>query len=317
VTAPHRTPAWPPPRPLARWQTWLVVMIILVVPFFVPISPVLRRNVLISALGDRLHIVLTAGITLLLYWKGPLRGRLLGAAVAAAVAGAAIEGLQLFVGRTALFHDWLLDLMGIGMVVGWVLFRGHGRRSGLALAGGLVTLAAAQLWYVPVVMMAAREAQERFPVIEDFEGRLAGKLWNGTYDAEIEVTPDAAASGRAGLRLVAGPPGLWPGAAMRRFPHDWSGYQALELQVRHTTAGLDSVRFGIRLDDFETQHDKGYLSRGFWVKNTWRTVRIDFAGRRTLVTDRPFDATDVDLIAVFLRTPADSVTFEIDDVRLR
>jgi VanZ family protein len=315
-SAPHE-PAWPPPRPLARWQTWLVVMTLLVVPFFVPIPIGLRRNVLIATLGDRLHIVLPAGITLLLYWKGPLRGRLLAAAATAAAAGAAIELLQELVGRTALLHDWLLDLMGIGMVVGWVWFRGHGRRGGLVLVAVLVITALAQLWSLPLTMAAAADARARFPVIADFEGRLADRLWNGNHDAKLSVTADAAASGRAGLRIVAGPSSACPGANMRRFPHDWSAYRTLELAVRHATAGLDSVRFGIRLDDFQTLRDHDWIDQGYWATRRWQTVAIDFADRPTRWTGRPFDATDVDVLVVFLATPSDSVTLEIDDVRLR
>ena len=317
MSAAPRDPAWPPPRLLARWQSWLVVMTVLVVPFFVPIPIGLRRNVLIATLGDRLHIVLPAGITLLLYWKGPLRGRLLAAAAAAAAAGGAIELLQELVGRTALLHDWLLDLMGIGMVVGWVWYRGHGRREGLVVVAALVITALAQLWSLPLTMAAAAEARARFPVIADFESRLADQLWNGNYDAELRVAAGAAASGRAGLRITAAPSAAWPGANMRRFPHDWSGYRTLELKVRHANAGPDSVRFGIRLDDFQTLHDHDWIDRGYWATRQWRTVSIDFADRLTRWSGRPFDATDVDVLVVFLATPTDSVTLEIDDVRLR
>ncbi len=46
--------------------------------------------------------MLLGGITLLLYWFGPLRGRIWRAALASAVMGGAIEFLQLLVGRPAL-----------------------------------------------------------------------------------------------------------------------------------------------------------------------------------------------------------------------
>ncbi len=312
-----RDPAWPPPRLLARWQTWLVLMAVLVVPFFVPIPVGLRRNVLISTLGDRLHIVLPAGIALLLYWKGPLRGRLVWAAAGAAVIGGAIELLQELVGRTALMHDWLLDLMGVGMVVGWVWWRGHGRRVGLLLLAALVTTAVVQLRELPPRMMASAAARERFPVLEDFEGRHAWHLWGDNDGAVLTMPAEAAATGRRGLRLAGAPPSRWPGAIMRRFPHVWTGYTSLELTVRHAAAGRDSVRFAVRLDDFEGVRDHDWLDAGFWATDRWQTFRIPIAGRTTRWSGRPFDLADVDAITIFLPGPRDSLVLEIDDIRLR
>ena len=62
-----------------------MVALVLVVPFLVPIPRFLRYDLVISALGDRMHVVLLAAMTLALYWLGPLAGRLAAAALAAAV----------------------------------------------------------------------------------------------------------------------------------------------------------------------------------------------------------------------------------------
>ena len=313
---PPRDPAWPPPRLLARWQTWTVLMAVLVVPFFVPIPVQLRRDLLIATLGDRLHIVLPAGITLLLYWKGPLRGRIAWAAGAAALAGAAIEGLQEFVGRTALWHDWLLDLMGIGMVVGWVAWRGRRRRWGLALVAVLLVAAVAQLHWLPARMQAAAAARERFPVLEDFEHPYVWQLWKPN-DAALAVSRSAASAGERGLRIVGAPPARWPGAAMRRFPHDWTGYRTLEFAARHGGAPGDSVRFAVRLDDFTGVKDHDWLDAGFVATDRWRTFTVPLAGRVTRWSRRPFDLADVDAMTFFLVTPRDTSTLLVDDIRLR
>lgn len=312
-----REPAWPPPRLLARWQTWTVLMAVLVVPFFVPIPIGLRRNVLISTLGDRLHIVLPAGITLLLYWKGPLRGRLFWAALAAATVGGAIEFLQELVGRTALLHDWLLDLMGIGLVVGWVSWRGHRRPLGLVLVILLVTTALVQLRALPPTMLAVAEARDRFPMLEDFEGPHTWYMWSANDDAALTMTGAAAAAGHRGLRLTGGPPSRWPGAHVRRFPHVWTGYNVLEMTVRHTGAGVDSVRFAVRLDDFQGVHDHDWLDASFWATREWRTFRLPVSDRVTRWSLRPFDLSDVDGLTIFLPVPRDTVCIEIDDIRLR
>ncbi len=317
MTNDPREPAWPPPRLLARWQTWTVLMAVLVVPFFVPIPVGLRRNVLISTLGDRLHIVLPAGITLLLYWKGPLRGRLSWAALASATIGGAIEFLQQLVGRTALLHDWLLDLMGIGLVVGWVGWRGHRRPLGLVLVAALVITALVQLRELPPTMLAVADARARFPVLEDFEGRHTWKLWGDNDGGALTMRRDAAASGERGLRLSGGPPSHWPGATMRRFPHVWTGYTVLELTVRHTCATRDSVRFAVRLDDFPGVHDHDWLDAGFRASREWTTVQLPIADRLTRWSLRPFDLSDVDALTIFMPGPPDTVSLEIDDIRLR
>lgn len=312
-----RDPAWPPPRLLARWQTWVVLMAVLVVPFFVPIPVGLRRDVLVSTLGDRLHIVLPAGITLLLYWKGPLRGHLLRAAAGAVLLGGAIELLQELVGRTALWHDFLLDAMGVGMVTGWVAWRAYGRRAGLVLLAALAVTAVVQLRELPARVQAAADAEARFPVLEDFEGRHVWHLWGDTDESRLSMPAAAARTGNRGLRITGSPPSRWPGAGMRRFPHDWSGFATLELDVRHTSAGRDSVRFGVRLDDFPGIRDHDWLDAGFTATREWRTFRVPLAGRTTRWSKRPFDLTDVDALTIFLVAPGDTVSLEVDDIRLR
>ena len=69
-------PVVKPPAILDRWQTWVVFLVLLLIPFFVPIPRSLRYNPIVGHFGDQLHIPLLGGIYLMLYWKGPLRGRL-------------------------------------------------------------------------------------------------------------------------------------------------------------------------------------------------------------------------------------------------
>ncbi|HPF70444.1 MAG TPA: carbohydrate binding domain-containing protein [Candidatus Krumholzibacteria bacterium] len=311
-----REPAWPAPRILGRWQTWLVLMAVLVVPFFVPIPVMARRNVLVSTLGDRLHIVLPACIMLMLYWKGPLRGNLWIAAVATALVGGAIEFIQPFFDRTPLLHDWLLDLVGVGMVLGWVGWRGHRRRSGLVLITALLVFTAWGLRSLPGRMVASADARKRFPVIENFEDGHVWNLWSNNDSCELHMPREAAFDGRRGLRLVGGPPEHWPGATMRRFPHDWRGFAALELKVRTTTPGRDAVRFHVRLDDFAGTHDHEWVTTSFTATPVWKTVTVPLVDRTTDRKGRPFDVSDVDAITIFLSRPDAPTTIEIDDIRL-
>ena len=180
-----REPAWPEPRVFTDWRLRALGVALLLVPFFVPVPVELRRHVLIATLGDRLHMVLLAGAALALYWRGPLRGRLPAAALAAAALGGAIELLQELVGRQALFHDFVLDVMGIAMVVGWILWRGHGRREGVALILAMLAVTAFQLRELPPVMIAADRAGARFPVLEDCRDPVGAALWGDDNGAVL------------------------------------------------------------------------------------------------------------------------------------
>lgn len=309
-----REPAWSEPRIFADRRLRILGVAVLLVPFFLPIPVELRRHVLIATLGDRLHMVLLAGAALALYWRGPLRGRLLPAAVAAAVLGGVIELLQELVGRTALLHDFVLDVMGIAMVVGWIAWRGHGRREGVVLILAMVLVTAYQLRELPGVMIAADRAEARFPLLEDCADPLGEYLWgddNGGVLAYVTGGDDRC------LRLTGGPPDRWPSATMRRFPHDWQGFDFLEMRVRHRTAGRDSVHFGVRIDDFQGVRDKDWYDGGFDATAEWRTVVMPVAGQRTRWTDRPLDLSDVDRFTLFLVEPEAACVLEFADIRLR
>ncbi len=309
-----REPAWPEPRVFTDWRLRALGVALLLVPFFVPVPVELRRHVLIATLGDRLHMVLLAGAALALYWRGPLRGRLPAAALAAAALGGAIELLQELVGRQALFHDFVLDVMGIAMVVGWILWRGHGRREGVALILAMLAVTAFQLRELPPVMIAADRAGARFPVLEDCRDPVGAALWGDDNGAVLTYVVESATPC---LRLAGGPPDRWPAATMRRFPHDWRGYEVLELRVRHGSANRDTVRFGVRVDDFKGVRDSDWYHLGFGATAEWRTVVLPVAGQRTLWTGRPLDLSDVDRFTVFLAEPDAELVLEFTDIRLR
>jgi len=311
-----REPAWPEPSIFSDWRLRALGVALLLVPFFVPVPVGLRRHVLIATLGDRLHMVLLAGAALALYWRGPLRGRLPAAALAAAALGGAIELLQELVGRQALFHDFVLDVMGIAMVVGWVAWRGHGRREGVVLVAAMLVVTAVQLRELPSVMIAAARAEERFPVLEDCRDPVGAMLWSTDDDIELTYVSDGATPC---VRLTGGPPDRWPETTMRRFPHDWRGYEVLELRVRHRSAGHDSVRFGIRVDDFKSVRDGDWdwYAGVFTATSEWRTFVLPLAGRTTRLTARPLDLADMDKLTVFLDQPEETFTLEFTDIRLR
>lgn len=318
MTKVRRDPAVRMPAFLQHPLTVGMIMVLLLLPFFVKIPTAFRRHPVIAPLGDQFHVVLLAGVTLMLYWRGPLTGRLGAAALSAAVIGGSIEFLQLLVGRAALFHDFLLDLIGIGLVAGYVLWKGHDRVAGRWLVALMLLCALSQVSHVPGVIAAAARARDLFPVIADFEKGRDRWIWDHTNDGEVTFpqvpdTPDG--PGRA-LRLTGAPPDNWPGASMRRFPHDWSAFEVLELDVRVTEAEHDTIPFSVRLEDYAAARANLFTYRGFAATRRWRTITMPLAGLRLNDDSRDLDLGDVDHLIIYFARPDAGVTIEIDNIRL-
>lgn len=310
-------PVLQPPALLRRWQTWAVLMAVLVIPFFLPIAVELRRHPLLGPLGDRLHIPLFTAIALMLYWRGPLRGRLWAAAVGAAAVGIAVELLQGFVGRAGRLGDFLYDLQGIGLALSVVWWRGYCRRLGLLLGLGLLALALGEMRTVPRLIAATTEARGRFPVLDDFEGRYAGILWDWNNGAVTAVVAGEPPKGGHVLSLTAGPGLKWPGTDLHHFPHDWTGYRDLLLDVRVVHAPADSLRLCVRVDDFQSRRDHLWLTDVFSIDRNWRTLVLPLSERTMTGSDRRLVLRDIDKVVVFTPGGPDSVALDLDNVRLR
>ena len=308
-----RPPAWPPPAFLTRPRNWALVLILIVVPFLVPVPRVLRYDLVISTLGDRMHVVLLAAMTLALYWRGPVAGRPLVAAVTATLAGGLIELVQILVGRAALWHDVWLDLMGVTVALGLITWRGHGRRGGLVLMALALGVVVFEMRELPGQKRAADEMRNRFPVLANFEGPRALTLWNDRLGADPLIVPGALGPL---LRMTGDPADPWPSLTLTRFPHDWSAFDSLKVDVRAVLDPGDTVRVGLRVDDHEGRDDGAWLSRSYRVANTWRTLALPLHEQTTFFDERLFENDDVFALAIFMIHPADTLVLEIDDVRL-
>lgn len=311
-------PALPMPRVLRHAWIWVVLMALMVIPFFVAIPTSLRRHPVLSPLGDQLHVAILAVIALLVYWRGPLRGRLWAATAAAVAAGAFVEFVQPWFGRTGQLKDFLLDLIGIGIVVGLVGWKGHRRRSGLVLMTLLLLSVPAQLWRLPGIVAASYHARRTFPLISDFESGSEHWIWTPNYHTRVMFAsvPDGPHGPTRVLRGTGGPPDNWPGVKMRRFPHDWSKYRTLEFDVRVTMAATDSVSMSVRLDDYLGTRGNQGARHGFFATRQWRTVKVDLPTAMLMNKSRPLDRSDMELILVYLPRPTSPVTYELDNIRL-
>jgi len=307
------TPRVNPPAFLRHWQTWALLMGLMLVPFFLKIPISLRRDPVISILGDRLHIVLLAAVTLLVYWKGPLRGKLLWTAVATAGIGAAIEFVQTLVGREALWHDFFMDLQGIGLIVGFILWRGHRNIFGFLLVATLAIVIPLKLSFLPGLMLAVNESRASFPLLADFNTSNSSTLWHETYNAKVDISFDTGGV----LQITGGPPSKWPGADMGYFPHDWSDYKELVVDARLVSTHVDQAKMCIRIDDFQGRIDHSWITDRFSVTQQWASYSVPIVDRQMRNSDRILNLTDIDRILLFLPTPKDTIKMEFDNLRLR
>ncbi len=312
-------PALAVPRLLAARWLWLAIMTTIVVLFFVHIPAAARRHPLLSSLGDQFHVGMMAVVMLLLYWRGPLRGRLWLSVAATVLAGALVEIVQPYFGRTGQVKDFLLDLVGISATVGLILWRGHHRRRGLVLMVVTLLSIPAQLYRVPGIVAGAYRMQKTFPVVADFENGLEHWLWEKNSNPNLVFThvPDGPAGGPTTvMRVSGGPPDHWPGVKLRRFPHDWSGYRALAFDVRVLSSGTDTIPMGIRLEDYPGKRKNIYARASFGAWDKWHTEQVELSGLAMSDKSRNLDTADMDLILFYLPRPPRTVVYEFDNVRL-
>lgn len=311
-------PAIPVPGFLRRWQVWALMMVLFLFPFFIRIPRSLEHHPVIAPLGDQVHIVLFGGICLLLYWFGPLQGRIWWAAAVSAVMGGSVEFLQLLVGRQALFKDFLMDVLGIGIVVCFVIWKGHGRQSGKWILLLMLLSIPVQLYYVPWRISATYRCRDIFPVLANFETYGDRYLWHNnpkgilTYP-RIGDSPDGEG---IVLRLAGGAESHWPGAAMRHFPEDWSDYSVLKLDVRLVDAPTDTVRFGLRLDDYKGKRELIWVHQSFPATRQWQTITMPIVDRQLWNSDRNLNLEEMDRIIIYFSRPQEMWTIEIDNLRL-
>ena len=224
--------------------------------------------------------------------------------------------MQILVGRTALWTDFLLDLIGIGIAVSWIYWRRSGRHWALLAGLLLVALVLLELRDVPGLVGARLDASERFPLIDDFSMASSAHLWAEVSDGRFDLVPSATSKGLV-LRVVGGPPARWPGARMRRFPHDWSDWSELTFIARAVAPAAADVPFRVTLGDWNGRHEHEWFSEPFTATTRWQAFSIDLAAARTRQSGRPLELLDMVGIVFFFPAPTDSVAMEIDDIRLR
>ncbi len=298
-----------------RVLAWLAVAAALLVPFVVPVPGFFERLQPLRSLGVIAHWGLPFALTLVLYRRSPLRGRLFAAAAAAWALTASCELVQGFVGRHPRWEDAGVDLAGVVSAVGWVLARVRGRRAALALVLAGFAVVPYLLRELPGFVLGSRLARERFPLLADFEDDREFALLgdNDEGGGVYWVAPaDAGASRILSLRAEAGD--VYPGVVIRGLPRDWSAWRTLAFDAR--AADGEPAELTVRLDDFQGRSDPVWIGESFRLGPQWTRCVMDLQAASPREGVRTFRLDDIDSVLFFLGRPRGGVTVQLDNITL-
>lgn len=306
-----------------------------------PVGRAIAAAALIAACIGLLHLVEPLGDTRI---HNELRnaGHAL---VFAAVALLALFGLRaLGAGRAAAYGGALAVALGLGAVSEYLQIGNPLRDASVGdwwrdAAGAVAALIAVAFWRRDVVrwpvgtlllaLAAASLAAVAAPVAivwGDYRGRdaafpvlccLTGP-WEARFlranSARIEPAPDGPAGpGFMRLQLM---PAKWPGFSVQEVHPDWSGYEALALDVYAERPV--PVRLVVRVDDLA--HDgtnrRDRFSRRFEIEPGLNRIRIPIADILAAPAGRSMDVRRMKKIIVFAERPTAPFSVYLSDLRL-
>lgn len=226
------------------------------------------------------------------------------ALVAGALAGGAIELLQLTIGRDCSLGDVIADT--IGMAGGLLLsaqatLRRHRVLFGLATACVAVALAV-QLWPVLRSAVDAYNAWREFPVLADFESGALPSLQRERFSGTGAELVSEEGALRVSLRA-----GQYPGFSLDDFPRDWRGWHRLVLDLDNPSG--TELALTCRIHD--ARHNQQYsdrFNRRFMLWPGRQQLQIDMAAVAVAPRGRAMDMSAIHFpmcFAIDLAKPRD------------
>jgi VanZ family protein len=234
------------------------------------------------------------------------------ALMAGALAGGAIELLQLAIGRDCSLDDVIADT--IGMAAGLLLgartsLRRHRALFGFATACVAVALAM-QLWPVLRSAVDAYNAWREFPVLADFENGALPSLQRERFGGtSADLIPEEGAL-RVALRA-----GRYPGFSLDDFPRDWRGWHSLVVDLDNPS-GTD-LAVTCRIHD--ARHNQQYsdrFNRRLVLQPGRQQLRIDLAAVAVAPRGRAMDMSAIHFPMCFAIDLAQPRDLRIHAIRL-
>jgi len=252
-------------------------------------------------------------------WKWP-PARANAAAFAMIVLGAfAVELVQPKFGRSGSLEDALIGVGGAALmfVSPWCLGRGRGR----AIAWCAAVLIGCVIVLYPALreLNAIRFRSAQFPVLGDFEREEELSYWIPAGFLEpmpelVSRSTDHAKTGQHSLKVRC-VRGKWPGVFMTVGGQDWSGYDALALDLFNPGRQFE---LGLRLDDDHPDSEFwGYRYDGlFYPTNGWNHIEIPMATIEKGGWRRGMNTRDIRRMIIFVDWKQKPCEWYLDNVRL-
>ncbi len=190
------------------------------------------------------------------------------------------------------------------------------------IAGALVLLLSVAY---PVISLAWATLQRNaaFPVLCDFEsGWSRHFLELRSVDLDMTASPEGARTDPSGNRFhdarlahIEFHTARYPGFTVVEVSPDWSGYEALQLEV---VSQLDSaVALVLRIDDADARQEFGdRFNRQLVVRPGANTIRVPLSEIRSGPRRRALDLTRIRFVVVFANGPSQPFALYFGSIRL-
>lgn len=279
--------------------------------------PVASR--LIVEVWNLSHLLYFAGLTLCSlcfprltqqgFWRWLFR-----LVIITALAGGAIELLQLATGRTASLADFQQDLTGTllaASLLGKAFFRLSGRP---LLLLRLAALAALVIALTPLgkVLLDDYRARQQFPLLSGFETSLEALRWDAG-----SISSRQQRKGGHSLEVVLAP-GLYAGPAMVHALGDWSPYRSLHFSLLNPSGRLRQLHVKIR-DVQNWKQGSRYrdaFNRVFRINPGWNDISVSLHEVRHAPQGRAMQMRDLlSLSLFFMDLPREEIIY-LDELYL-
>lgn len=303
-----------------QWGYWLLILMAALL--FVG-GPDAESHRIYKEVWDTGHLFLFAGVSWVMLSLPIMKHRTWIVMLAVTtgvclVAGAAIEVLQLMVGRNLELKDLVNDLLG--GYLGLALFITMQDRWPVAARVAMLPL---MLLIVVIVFRPLSFAvmdqyimQDEFPILADFETPYELDRWD-TMLADLSVDDSTVRYGEKSMR-VDFEPGEYPDISLINFVSDWQGFEILKFSVFNSS---DQAR-RMELKIYDWQHlQSGYeyedrFNRELSIEPGWNDIVVTIEDIRQAPKGRDMNMSDIATFSLFLHKLEQPLTMYFDSLRL-
>ena len=236
----------------------------------------------------------------------------------------ASELIQPLVNRSAQFDDFVFDILGICVGLGFCFLlngREPGQQSDVKRNTRWGLILFISLMFLPVIVSLTRIIQTvhyeqvNFPLLASFENQFELTRWKNTDGATIKVGPGNASHGQRSLKLRLEAGTSWPGVDFKYPPENWESYDYLCFDI--INPHKRTVTLNIRFDDVGPGRNiriQRYLGRD--IHYGQNQIRLPLQELVAHARHMPINLQHIFRIVLFIGKPKQTTVLYLDNVRL-